>query len=1188
MLLLFMMCASLLAQDAKENAEFKLAVGLYNDRMYDLAVEQFKNFIAAYPPTSQGLEARFYLGLTQMKLKRYDEARVTFQNFALTYTEHEKAPEAWILVGDAFAASGNQREAASAYERVKTFHLKSILVPDALAKAATLYRHLGDRQQAKNIVRTILQEYPSDKSAQRIRLLLAEMYAEEGNIDLAIREARHVSESSSSTETKATALLTLGKIQAFTSLFNDAIATLTPLAASTKKSTVSSLAAFELGLLDLGADNYTSAIEHFKVVVADTSIDDSLQAQTMYYLGEAYFGQKKFSGSQKAFENVIENFQNNPIVQHAYIEAGVSAAHNNEPEKALAHFQHAITYPSSTVIWRASLEAFRLARTARRYTEAAQFAMTQLISNASQQRRSELLYELGEMYQKDIRDYRKAIDVYDQMRQQFPSSPLADRAGMRSAECYESIGDIRNALAMYRLVAEQYPASDDIEAARKRIDSLTTFQLKNHDDATQKLALTVEGIASQQSKASVAYQLGMIYYQDLKDYAAAARQFTIAIDNGLNAQQFVDAYYYRARSYHFLSLSDASATDQAILYYGAFLKQYPTSVWSDDAAYHLMTMKVNRSTTGERSTLMNEFLASYPDSPHRDDVMIALGTYWFTSGSVREAVVIFSKFSHDHANPPRIADAWYLLGTAYNQLHQIDSAVIFWKKAITASPSTRSTVEALWSLVEIMQKNKQHTEALTYAQRITKEFYYTSYASRCNSILPEFYLNTGNTNDAVAFLTTQLDDDTEEPSLFYLAQAYEQKNDMNKSRSYYHQYLARHRNGSHAADALYALGNVARSKGQTGLASSYFKQAALLETSGSATQDIADLLFQTEQYADAAKQYQQLSRQTDSLDQKKYFASRAIVATLRADKLTDAQTLMTEFEKTYGADKAAQAEFTYERAGYYYRKLDYVTAGKLYKNVSDDFEDTRFGPYGHFYLGKILEVTNKLDDAAKKYTDIIKQYPNSDVLPRVSLSLGNMHFNAERYEDAIRHYQRITANPEKAGDILPFAMNNLIQAYQSTKLYDDAIRVTRNFIERFPNDESILDKKIKLGTLFTNAGYYDQAVLHFQSIMSDAGSSNEAEIRYNTGEAYYYKGDYQQAILEFLKVPYLVSKEGKINWTATSLYMAGQSYEKMSKFDEAIGMYQQIIDRPGINATFKAGARKEIDRVKTLIKKGSQ
>ena len=52
--------------------------------------------------------------------------------------------------------------------------------------------------------------------------------------------------------------------------------------------------------------------------------------------------------------------------------------------------------------------------------------------------------------------------------------------------------------------------------------------------------------------------------------------------------------------------------------------------------------------------------------------------------------------------------------------------------------------------------------------------------------------------------------------------------------------------------------------------------------------------------------------------------------------------------------------------------------------------------------------------------------------------------------------------------------------------------------------------------------------------------------------------------------------------------MAGQSYEKMSKYTEAIGMYHQVIERPGIDATFKAAAKKEIDRVKLMVKKNSE
>ena len=60
------------AQNSKENADFKLAINLYNDGLYDLAGEQLRQFISAYPTTPQGIDARFYLGLTQLKLRKYD------------------------------------------------------------------------------------------------------------------------------------------------------------------------------------------------------------------------------------------------------------------------------------------------------------------------------------------------------------------------------------------------------------------------------------------------------------------------------------------------------------------------------------------------------------------------------------------------------------------------------------------------------------------------------------------------------------------------------------------------------------------------------------------------------------------------------------------------------------------------------------------------------------------------------------------------------------------------------------------------------------------------------------------------------------------------------------------------------------------------------------------------------------
>jgi tetratricopeptide (TPR) repeat protein len=176
-------------------------------------------------------------------------------------------------------------------------------------------------------------------------------------------------------------------------------------------------------------------------------------------------------------------------------------------------------------------------------------------------------------------------------------------------------------------------------------------------------------------------------------------------------------------------------------------------------------------------------------------------------------------------------------------------------------------------------------------------------------------------------------------------------------------------------------------------------------------------------------------------------------------------------------------------------------------------------------------------------------------------------------------------DPSTDPELLRAAMSNLIGTYETANINDAALSLTRRYLERFPNAEDTFDKRIKIGILYQRLGYYDQSVLHLQELLNEAGSDLEGEIRYYIGEAQYAKGDYRQAILEFLKVPYLVTKKGKVDWTATSLYMAGQSYERMGKHEQALTMYQQIIDRPAIDATFKAAAQKEIDRVKTVLTK---
>jgi tetratricopeptide (TPR) repeat protein len=228
-----------------------------------------------------------------------------------------------------------------------------------------------------------------------------------------------------------------------------------------------------------------------------------------------------------------------------------------------------------------------------------------------------------------------------------------------------------------------------------------------------------------------------------------------------------------------------------------------------------------------------------------------------------------------------------------------------------------------------------------------------------------------------------------------------------------------------------------------------------------------------------------------------------------------------------------------------------------------------------------------MQEAIQQLQKVLESFPDAPIIPRVHLALGNLYYNTEKWDESIRNYRTIVDDSSADKQLLPIAMSNVIESYEAAGIFDAALAYTRRYLELFPNNEDSFDKKIKIGILYQRLGYNDQSVIHLQSLLAEAGSDLEGEIRYYIAEANFNKGDYQQAILDFLKVPYLVTKKGKIDWTANSLYMSGQAYEKMGRYEQALRMYQQIIDRTGIDATFKAAAKKEIDRVHLVLKKPS-
>ena len=95
-------------------------------------------------------------------------------------------------------------------------------------------------------------------------------------------------------------------------------------------------------------------------------------------------------------------------------------------------------------------------------------------------------------------------------------------------------------------------------------------------------------------------------------------------------------------------------------------------------------------------------------------------------------------------------------------------------------------------------------------------------------------------------------------------------------------------------------------------------------------------------------------------------------------------------------------------------------------------------------------------------------------------------------------------------------MHALIRCYVETHLWDRALLLSREFIDKFPVSENTFEVRIQIGTIYYQLREYDRAIEYLSQLKYEAGREDEPRIQYWIADSFMEKGDYDKAIAEFL------------------------------------------------------------------------
>lgn len=1197
-LILFLIAGKSLAQSQSD--DFSYAVKLYNQKFYDLAAQQFVKYYNDYPQSPKNDEAKYYAGMSLFLLENYKQARIEFQSLALEFPKSSRAGGSWYKIGESYEKLGNKEEAVKAYETIRILYPEHVFASKGLYKAGSLLIELGDYEGALGSFNIILDRYPVSHEYFPAMAKAAVSHYRKGNIEQARNFIDKIMASEVDAATMAETLLISGRIYIDLGHYQEASRELMKLINTYEKSVLFPEAIIEYSDLSVRTGNYEDAQLYLKKALGKNLTEEQKRA-IRFRLADVYYLNGNYALADKEFEQLQM-----PACDSTYISVQLKQALSKrkqhldkKAEEILAGVLEScpeMKSPYQQLVLNIYLDWLEESGDFERATSEINKTLYMVpdLSN-----RIELVTRLVNYYSRlgkwreIIREAQSLVRLQNNFREK-------DDLIYHLALAYENIQDFDNAAYYYQKIANEFASSAFYLKSKNRLEYITDYKIVDQDKALARITELFGQSLKGGDKKLLQYELGKIYYSELKEYQRAAETFRDVLP-GLSGRQG-DVHLYYGKTYLKLAYREAGQdeADRPLLkkakeQMAKAVENLATCSAPDEASWRLVQTSVMLDTIplAKEKTYIEKLITTYPESAFLEDwyselaFSLAYDTMYTTASES-----YFSELEKRFTNSSRYPT--YLFG--YGKLIHYKSpekAINLFKKIASEYPFASEAAQAMYEVARYYEAKGLNRDTNQLYETLINYYYYSDLARKAQQQLRRVKLRAGLYEEAIASIrgtlqTFLLTDPVLGPEfilpeqyddVYFLARALDAVGETDEARHYYNLYLRTSINGRFIDQTRLALGEYYYETDQRQAALDHFRQIPEKDSALyiKALDYIASIYFDQNNYSAAAGQYQKIRILTTGKSAVAEAFARQITCEIREGKLSLSETHIKEFKRNFENTDNYLAKFTIELGEYFRNSKQFDKAVNYFKTVKKKYSKTAYADDAD-YLQALTNITlNKTEDALKVLSRFPSDYPDSDRLPAVYNTLGTIYFRSEKYDACISTFKKALELTDDSG-MEQQIMSNLIKAYTMTGFWDAAQGLSRTYVENYPFADDVIDKKIIIAQAFINLNQFQNGVEYLKKIKIEADSEREPEIQFYIGEALLKAGQYENAIAEFVKIP-LLSKKTKLQWEASALYYAGQAYEKLGRIKDAIRMYQEIVNRPGIDLILKKDASKRIKQI---------
>ncbi len=1229
------------SQAGSPDSDFLYARKLYEDKLYNLAAQEFAKFIRNYPSDQRTADARFYSGMANFGDKQFENARRDFQFLAIDYPKDKRAPEAWIKIADCYVAQNDYAGAANALSSVATLYPDA---PNAIASillASDYLLKVGDRAGAKEKLQRLISDRPESVEADNARFKVGQMLIGSGDDDRALGIFQNVLERSKDFELLASTMYEKAKIYDRLGKSDDARSLFIKISVKYVKTKSYANAVFELASIAFKEKNFAEAQSQFELVTR-VSNNLSLKRLAEIRLGDIYYAQNSWARANDLYKRVADGEKDSTLLVEASFKSGVVSEMLSLPGAANDRFLAVIGYadkvPDSRYVLLAYLKLAQTNLNQKKFREAASYYAEIVLQFPKYEKLDRVYYERGKILKNELREFNEATLAFQLMARDFPKSPLLAKAQIALAQSLRASNQIPEAIKLLKDFRFQFPGSELIASADQELKYIQDYSQYGQNNTTENLINLMGALIEGRPKDEVGLTYAKLFFEQLKDYQTSVRLFNNVLATSVKKEIIEEANLYLAKSYERLAVKQQNAAllDSGIQIY----KKLVNGRQGDVASLKVLDFSLQKiSSPADRANKAKEvysgLLERYPNSALRDKFYFNLGNALLERGEILDtARVVIVKDKKgvvlvDSTKKPLMAmhcydtviskyalgefveDAYFQKIIGYRRIELKAEYLQALNRYASTFPRGERIAQVKFWLARIKEEQNEFNSAISNYEEITAQYFYTLFADSAIQSIGQNYLLAQKFEKAIAafelanarqqtdFADAMAVTSTHNPSDFKIGYCYEKLNNFTLTVQKYQTYLYPDYSGEYAVQALNSLAKIYERKEDYNSSLPYYQilgqRYASTEVGFQALNRVAEIFFTTARYDSARRTFQKLASLSSDKMKQIILDSRVIVCAYRAGNVAETTLLEKAFFKKYEDDKKLKllmdnyaAEFQYELGRTYQyndKQTNFELAYKTYARIVENYKNAAVLPDVLYEMGIVRFSQGKSAEGFELLKQCAAKFPDNDIVPRVYLRMAFEAFRLEQVSGAVDASKMALQNPRLKRADAKIGTAFLIKVYKAAGYYENSLLLIQQYLEKFPEDDpaNIMSMRIDIGVMHKNLKSYDRALQYFKDLSKTASGEDEAEIQFNIAETYWAMENFSQALLEYLRIPYLTLGK-KFDWASAAKSQAAECYVKLSKYAEAIRLYEDIAKSSGNNSDYSNFARKRIEDIRQIMK----